>query len=229
MQRRTFAILAVAVIVVLAAAIFIFFPRQSPTASHKAAGAATVVGTPIPTTGLVKYTLSTGQSSAAYSVHENLIFGGVGSHTAVGTSNTVSGSFYLGQSDNHPEVTSVNITVDLTALQSDSSLRDGHVQDYLDTSQFPDAQFISTNVKGLPSTYTSGQTISFQMIGNLKLHGVTNQETFAVMGKVNGNTVTGSASTTIFMTDFGITPPDLANIAMVNNNVTLTINFTAEA
>ncbi len=221
--------MAVAVIVVLAAAIFIFFPRQAATANHKAAGAATVVGTPIPTNGLTKYTLVTGQSSASYSVHEDLIFGGVGSHTAVGTSNNVSGSFYLGLRGNHPELTTVDITVDLTTLQSDSSLRDGHVQDYLETSQFPDAKFISTNVKGLPATYTSGQTISFQIIGNLTIRGATNQETFAVTGKVSGDTVTGRASTSIFMTDFGVTPPDLANIAIVNNNLTLTISFTAQA
>ena len=30
------------------------------------------------------------------------------------------------------------------------------------------------------------------------------------------------------MTDFGVTPPDLANIAIVDNKVTLTINFTAQ-
>ena len=52
------------------------------------------------------------------------------------------------------------------------------MQDYLGTSQFPSAHFVSTNVNGLPSTYASGQTITFQIVGNLTLHGVTNQETF---------------------------------------------------
>jgi polyisoprenoid-binding protein YceI len=103
------------------------------------------------------------------------------------------------------------------------------VQDYLSTSEFPDAVFMSTNVEGLPASYTSGETISFQMIGNLKLHGVTNKETFTVSGKLVGNQVTGTASTTIFMTDFGITPPDLANIAVVDNKVVLSIDFAAQA
>jgi polyisoprenoid-binding protein YceI len=168
-----------------------------------------------------------GPVDASYSVHEDLIFGGVGSNTAVGTTSGVSGSFFLGLSG-AVTLTQVKISVDLTGLQSNSSLRDGHVQDYLDTSQFPNADFTSTNVKGLPATYTPGQTISFQIVGNLKLHGVTNAETFNAQGKLSGNEVTGTATTTIFMTDFGVTPPDLANIAIVDNKVTLTINFTAQ-
>jgi len=230
MQRRVLALIASAVVVVLAVAIFIFFPGRGShsTPNHKAAGAATVVGTPISTNGLSKYTIVAGQSTASYSVHEDLIFGGVGSNTAVGTTSGVSGTFFLGESG-AITLTQVDISVDLTGLHTDSALRDGHVQDYLDTSEFPDAVFTSTNVKGLPATYTPGQTISFQITGNLKLHGVTNAETFNAKGKVlSDNQVTGTASTTIFMTDFGVTPPDLANIAIVDNKVTLTINFTAQ-
>jgi polyisoprenoid-binding protein YceI len=230
MQRRSLAIPAVAIVIILAIVVFVILSHSgSPTATHKAAGAATVVGTPIPTTGLQKYTIASAGSSASYAVHENLIFGGVGSHTAEGTTQGVSGSFFLGLAGNHPQLTQVDISIDLTSLQSDSSLRDGHVQDYLNTSQFPNAVFTSTAVNGLPSTYTQGQTISFQLVGNLKLNGTTNQETFAVQGKVSGNTITGKATATIFMTDFGITPPDLANIAVVDNKVVLTINFTAQA
>lgn len=230
MQRRSLTIPAIATVIIVAIIVAVLLTRGGPTAAtHKAAGAATVVGTAVPTTGLQKYTIASSGSNASYAVHENLIFGGVGSHTAVGTSQGVQGSFFLGLTGNHPQLTQVDISVDLTSLQSDSSLRDGHVQDYLNTSQFPDAEFTSTAIRGLPSTYTDGQAISFQMIGNLKLHGVTNQETFAVQGKVSGNTVTGKATTTIFMTDFGIMPPDLANIAVVDNSVVLTINFSAQA
>jgi polyisoprenoid-binding protein YceI len=228
MRRRTLAILAAAIVIILAVAIFVFFRPQGTTATHQASGAATVVGTPIPTTGLQKYTIVSGNSTASYSVHENLILGGVGSHTTVGKSQGVTGSFFLGSAGT-VQLTQVNITVDLTGLQTDSSLRDGHVQDYLNTSQFPTAVFTSTNVTGLPASYTSGETISFQMIGNLKLHGVTNKETFTVSGKLVGNQVTGTATATIFMTDFGITPPDLASIAIADNKVVLSIDFTAQS
>src|SRR5215469_6544667 len=154
MQRRIIAFAAVGVVIILAAGTFVLFSRGQPITTHKAAGAATEVGTAVPTDGLTKYTLDASRSSASYSVHENLILGGVGSHTAVGTSHTVSGSLYLGLSGNHPVLTEVNVSVDLTSLTTDNPLRDQHVQDYLDTREFPNAQFSSTNVSGLPATYT---------------------------------------------------------------------------
>jgi polyisoprenoid-binding protein YceI len=229
MQRRTIAILATVGVIVLAAGIWIiFFPNRGANANHKAPGAAVVTGTPIPTTGLTKYTIVPAQTTASYSVHEDLIIGGVGSNTAVGKTNSVQGSLFLGL-NGAPQLTKVDVTVDLTSLQTDSAMRDNHVQQSLETDQFPSAEFTSTNVTGLPAIYTSGQTITFQMIGNLKLHGVTNKETFNVTGKVTGNSLTGSATTSIFMTDFGVQPPDLANIAIVDNKVTLTIDFTAQS
>jgi hypothetical protein len=60
------------------------------------------------------------------------------------------------------------------------------------------------------------------------LHGKTNQEVFAVQGKVMGQTVTGTATSTIYMTDFGVQPPNLANIAIAENKVIITVAFTAK-
>ena len=61
------------------------------------------------------------------------------------------------------------------------------------------------------------------------MHGKTNGETFVVQGKVVGNTITGTATSTIYMTDFGIQPPNLANIAIAQNKVVVTLSFTAQA
>jgi polyisoprenoid-binding protein YceI len=101
-------------------------------------------------------------------------------------------------------------------------------QNTLQTDTYPYATFVSVSTKGLPSTYSDGQTVHFQLIGNLTMHGKTNAETFDVQGKVVGNTITGTATSTIYMTDFGIQPPNLANIAIAQNKVVITINFTAK-
>ncbi len=69
----------------------------------------------------------------------------------------------------------------------------------------------------------------FKILGNLTLHGKTNAETFDVQGKVVGNTITGTATSTIYMTDFGMQPPNLANIAIAQNKVVITLTFTASA
>ena len=60
------------------------------------------------------------------------------------------------------------------------------------------------------------------------MHGKTNKEIFDVQGKVVGNTITGTATSTIYMTDFGIQPPNLANIAIAQNKVVVSLHYTAQ-
>ena len=94
----------------------------------------------------------------------------------------------------------------------------------LQTDTYPNATFVSVSTQGLPSSYTDGQTVHFQLTGNLTMHSQTNKEVFDVQGKVVGNTITGTATSTIYMTDFGIQPPNLANIAIAQNKVLLLIS-----
>ena len=129
-----------------------------------------------------------------------------------------------------PLVGALNLTVDLRTLQSDSSRRDSYIQqNTLQTDTYPNATFVSVSTQGLPASYTDGQTVHFQLAGNLTMHGKTNKEVFDVQGKVVGKTITGTATSTIYMTDFGIQPPNLANIAIAQNKVLITITFTAKA
>jgi polyisoprenoid-binding protein YceI len=108
-------------------------------------------------------------------------------------------------------------------------MRDHFVrQNYLETDSYPTETFVSTSVQGLPSSYRDGQVIHFQLIGNLALHGQTNKEVFDVQGKVVGNSITGTAISIIYMTDFGIQPPNLVNIAIAQNKVVITLNFMAQ-
>lgn len=198
---------------------------------HKATGAIQVTTTPTSTSdasNLQQYQIVSNQSTASYSVYEDLIFQNKPNNDAIGKTNAVTGNFQISTGPT-PTVTSMSIKVDLRTLQSDSSMRDGHVQDALDTTDYPYATFVSVSTQGLPTSYTNGQTISFKLLGNLTMHGKTNGETFTVQGKVSGNTITGTATTTIYMTDFGIQPPNLANIATVQNKTALTLDFTAQA
>ncbi len=98
----------------------------------------------------------------------------------------------------------------------------------LKTDSYPYATFISVSTQGVPTSYTDGQTVHFQLTGNLTMHGKTNKEVFDVQGKVVGKTITGTATSTIYMTDFGIQPPNLANIAISQNKVLVTLTFTAK-
>jgi polyisoprenoid-binding protein YceI len=162
-------------------------------------------------------------------VYENLIFQNKPNNNAIGTTHSVQGNFKI-RTGTSPLVASMNITVDLSTLQSDAQRRDNYIkQNSLQTDTYPNATFVSVSTQGLPSSYTDGQTVHFQITGNLTMHGKTNKEVFDVQGKVVGNAVTGTATSTIYMTDFGIQPPNLANIAIAQNKVVVTLTFTAKS
>ncbi len=123
----------------------------------------------------------------------------------------------------------MNMKVDLRTLQTDSQMRDNYVRrKALQTDTYPDATFVSVSTQGLPTSYTDGQSVHFQLIGNMIMHGKTNKEVFDVQGKVVGKTITGTATSTLYMTDFGIQPPNLANVAISQNNVLVTVTFTVK-
>lgn len=235
-KRSTWTTIIVVILVALVIAVVGFVYTQhyansvSASQQHTASGAIQVTATPIPTSatsGLQTYQIVPAQTIASYSVYEDLIFQNKPNNDAIGKTNTVSGSFQISTSPS-PIVTGMTIKVDLRTLQSDSSMRDGHVQNALDTTDYPYATFVSVNTQGLPTSYANGQVLSFKLLGNLTMHGKTNGETFAVQGKVVGNTITGTATTTVYMTDFGIQPPTLANIVIVQNKTVITLDFVAK-
>lgn len=233
MKKRNFFLAGIVAILIIIIAGVLYTSHFASTInqaqSHVAPGAAKVTGTPVPSTGLQTFQLVPAQTTASYSVYENLIFQNEPNNDAIGTTHSVQGSFKI-RTSGTPLVASMNITVDLSTLQSDAARRDLFIkQNSLQTDEYPNATFVSISTQGLPSSYTGGQTVHFQLTGNLTMHGTTNKEVFDVQGKVVGNTITGTATSTIYMTDFGIQPPNLANIAIAQNKVVVTLTFTAKA
>ena len=119
---------------------------------------------------------------------------------------------------------SVNITIDVTTLDTGNESRDADLKSagYFDVAQFPTATFASTSV----AKAASGLTIN----GNLTLHGVTKPVVLQVEGPVGpvkgmgGKMHAGfSATTTIKRTDFGIAPK--APAAMLGDEVPLSIDL----
>jgi polyisoprenoid-binding protein YceI len=233
MKKRNILLAATGVVLVIIVAGVLYTSHFASTVtqseSHIAPGAVTATGTPIPSTGLQTFQIVPAQTTASYSVYENLIFQNKPNNDAIGTTHSVQGSFKI-RTGTSPLVSAMNITVDLSTLQSDAQRRDDFIQhNSLQTDTYPNATFVSVSSQGLPSSYTDGQTVHFQLIGNLTMHGTTNKEVFDVQGKVVGNTITGIATSTIYMTDFGIQPPNLTNIVIAQNKVVISLTFTAKA
>jgi polyisoprenoid-binding protein YceI len=230
MKKRYFWLSGIGLVLVIVIAGMLYSARFASAVNqpHTAPGAVTATGTPIPSTSLQTFQIVSAQTTASYSVYENLVFQNKPNNDAIGTTHSIQGSFRV-RTGASPLVAAMNVTVDLRTLQSDAQRRDSYVQQHaLETDTYPDATFISVSTQGLPVSYTDGQTVHFQLTGNLTMHGKTNKEVFDVQGKVVGKTITGTATSTIYMTDFGIQPPNLANIAIAQNKVLMTITFTAK-
>src|SRR5437588_5332669 len=231
MKQRYFWLAGTGLVLIIIIAGMLYSTHFASTVNqtHVAPGAVTATTTPVPSTGLQTFQIVPTQTTASYSVYENLIFQNKPNNDAIGTTHTVQGNFKI-RTGTSPLVAAMNITVDLRTLQSDAQRRDNFIkQNSLQTDTYPNAMFVSVSTQGLPSSYTDGQTVHFQLTGNLTMHGKTNKEVFDVQGKVVGNTITGTATSTMYMTDFGIEPPNLANIAIAQNKVVVTLTFTAKS
>lgn len=167
------------------------------------------------------------QSEASYSVQEQFLEQNL-PVVAVGKTNAVEGEFQFTE-DGQPNGKVTMIRVDLSTLTSDEPRRDNAIRDrWLESKTYPFAEFTSTEAQNLPTSYTEGQEISFKLVGDLKIRDVTKPVTFDVTGKLEGDTVTGTATTLIYMKDFGFDPPNIARVLTVEDGVTITLNFTAK-
>jgi polyisoprenoid-binding protein YceI len=175
-----------------------------------------------------QFVIDTAQSSAQYAVNEVFLQENRPYH-AVGTTNVVTGTFVVA-TEGVPAGKVTKIQVDLRTLQSDSGRRDNAIRErWLESNTYPYAEFVSTNALNLPASYQAGSQVSFNLVGDMTIHGVTKSVEWLVDGTLTGDTVRGQATTTINMSDFGITAPNIANMIKVEDQVELLVQFVATA
>jgi polyisoprenoid-binding protein YceI len=141
-------------------------------------------------------------SFVGYRVEEELA--NVGAATAVGRTPDVTGSLTLAGT----QITAVEMSADLSTLQSDKSQRDGQLRrQALETNQFPTATFSLTQPIDLGSVPADGQVIQATATGELTIHGVTRSVQIPVEARVAGDVVTVTGSTDILFADYGMNRP----------------------
>ena len=227
-NRRSPLVLGLVVLVVLGAlaaagGLAYLFLRDAPppavglaTGSPSASAPTATAGTPAPaaTAGsgaaAGTWTIDTSIGSFAdfsssfvgYRVDET--FTGNRANTAVGRTPAVSGTLVLdGES-----ITTVDVTADLTQLESDDDRRDGQLErQAIQTGQFPTATFKLTTPIELGSAPLDGQVIDASATGELTLHGVTNTVTVPIQAKLSGDVVTVTGSIDVAFADYAIEQP----------------------
>src|ERR1700674_446381 len=114
MKKRYILLAGTGLILVIIVASLLYMSRfasaVNQTQTHTAPGAVTATGTPIPSTGLSTFQIVPAQTTASYSVYENLIFQNKPNNDAIGTTRDVKGNFNI-RTGASPVVEGMHITV----------------------------------------------------------------------------------------------------------------------
>jgi polyisoprenoid-binding protein YceI len=176
--------------------------------------------------GVVQLVVDPNNSQASYHARERLAGNDLPSD-AVGTTHNLSGAVVL-NADGSVNSGQSQVTLDLTSLTSDEDERDSFIKsNTLQVNQFPTATFVPTEIVGLDTPLpTSGQQ-TFQLLGQLTVHGVTRPVSWDVNAQFGDASISGDATTGIKITDFGMTIPSVAAVLSLNDALTLELQFAA--
>ncbi|MGH2633504.1 MAG: YceI family protein [Tepidiformaceae bacterium] len=200
----------------------------APTALPSSSGtpAADPTNAPVPA-GVTVYNIIAGQSQAAYFAGEKLASLPLPS-TAEGKTSDISGHFALTANGLDTTNTSA-FTVNLKSLKSDKDMRDGRVQQALQTSTFATTTFTATKLSGWPATFPDATEVDMQLTGTMDLHGVKKEVTWAVKAKKEGAGFSLLATVTFPYSEFNINKPNIAGFVTVDDSVTLQVQLVAQA
>jgi polyisoprenoid-binding protein YceI len=149
------------------------------------------------------YTIDASSSFVGYRVREQLAFLSA-PNDAVGRTSDVTGSMKVAGT----EVSNVQVTADLTTLQSDEAMRDARIHTVgLQTDAFPDATFALTSPISFDGAPREGETVESDAQGTLTLHGVTNDVTVPVKARWTSSGIQVIGSLDIAFADYDIDPP----------------------
>jgi len=174
------------------------------------------------------------QSTASYIVAEEF-FGGAldrlgiqpGLVDTIGSTQEVNGEMQLDLSDPSSPLVSSQFEVNIRSLTSDQSRRDNAIRErFLESNTYPVAEFTITSLENVPESFNEGDEVTFKANGDITVRDITQPTSFDITAKLEGDTITGVATTQLKMTDFGFDPPNFANMFSVANDFTAQVEFT---
>ena len=184
---------------------------------------------PVAIDGVLTYRIIPEQSEAAYFADEQLASLSLPS-TAKGATNEIEGVFYLTEDGFSLASDLVSrLTIDLRTLKSNESRRDTRVRDALDADMHPMATFTISSVAGYDDSIPDGEEQVLTVDGMLDIHGIQKLVTWDVQARREANVITALATITFRFEDFGIRPPSFAGFVSVGDELTLQLQFVAQA
>ena len=182
---------------------------------------------PAPTSGLIIYEIDSSASQVRFELDEDLR--GVRT-TVVGTTDQIAAQLAV----NYGDLATVQvgeIRINARTLATDNNFRNRAINNQiLVTGAYEFITFVPTAVNGLPASVNIGDTVTFTIVGDLTITDVTHEATFEVTATaVSATQISGTASTTVTRGDYNLIIPSVPNVANVEDEVDLHIDFVANA
>lgn len=172
----------------------------------------------------VRFRIAADGNEARYRVREELA-GLDFPNDAIGVTSAVTGGIVF---DDKGRVVrdSSRFVIDVRSLKSDKARRDNFIRENtLETERYPTVTFIPSELRGLPATLPTTGSVSFQMIGDLVIRGITRPTTWTVTAQAGPTAYTGSAKTAFTFDDFHMEQPAVPIVLSVNDTIKLEYDF----
>jgi len=145
--------------------------------------------------------------------------------TINGTTTGVSGSVSLDLSN--PGAASGTVRVPVSALRTGIDLRDEHLRsaNWLDAASHPNIELQISSLDGA-SDFTSGERVSFHIVGRLSIKGTTRNVRIRAQGQYRDGALLVRARWRIQLSDYGVSIPATVQ-AKVNNEIVISVNIRA--
>lgn len=176
------------------------------------------------------YRITSEESEVRFRINEVLL----GNPTEViGITKQVAGDFIVNFAD-PPASQLGEVAINARTLKTDNEFRDQSIRgQILQTGQSENEfiRFATTEFLSLIGEPVGvGETIAFDVLGDLTIKGITNPVTFNVTVTVESeDRISGTASTSVLYPDFGINIEAPPNVGGIEDNVILEIDFVALA
>jgi len=230
-MNRTLGIVlsVVALIAVVSVGVFLYLTREIAAPSTDIDEAVQTIEPAADTTSEVIFQIDQEGTNAEYHIFEVL---NGSDKTVVGATNQVAGEIALNLSD--LSLSRVGeLRINARTFATDSDRRDNAVARFIlqsenDANEF--IVFVPTALTGLSGSAAVGDTVEFQVTGDLTVAGVTQSITFNVTAVLEADTLlTGHAETVISRAAFNLTIPNVPSVTNVGDEVTLKLEFSASS
>jgi polyisoprenoid-binding protein YceI len=152
--------------------------------------------------------------------------------TVIGVTNEIAGEMLVDPRDlSKSEISPIRIN--LRTLETDNEFRNRAIRGQIFEANQPEyefAEFIVTELVGMPTQIKVGQSVTIDIVGQFLLHGVTREVKFeSTLELTSSSRLEGMAHTVVRYEDFGIRIPEAPGVADVSETVQLEFDFVAEA